>query len=195
MRRPVESITGQSCQVDATDKCKRAVDDHELFVMAVHRAIVRVERSANPRPTRQSMHQLACLRARRLHDRRRRPRPDKDAHVNAIRRFREQIPHRDHCGMSLQGKPRVDRPTRDVHEGSGAAHRRRYRGQRRCPIHVHPQSVPVAHGRLRGPSIAGATQCAAPAGTRQTPEVMTRLRGLDDVPRSRVKAADDLGDH
>ena len=43
--RSVETVAGEVGEVDATDECQLVVDDDELLVVTVHRALVRVQRA------------------------------------------------------------------------------------------------------------------------------------------------------
>jgi hypothetical protein len=78
----VITITAKIRQIDAADKRELVVDHDELLVVAVHRALVRVQRGLDPRPA----HELIAPRAHR------------------------SPPRREHGHRSPQQHPNVDRP-------------------------------------------------------------------------------------
>jgi hypothetical protein len=55
----VVAIAAERGEVDAADEGEFAVDDHELLVVAVHRALVRVERASHARSADQLIARLA----------------------------------------------------------------------------------------------------------------------------------------
>ena len=61
----VEAVAAERGQVDAADERDLAVDDHELLVVAVHRALVRVERAPDPRAAHELLAHAAHRGARR----------------------------------------------------------------------------------------------------------------------------------
>ena len=94
----VASVSGHGRQVDAADERQPAVDDDRLLVVAVQRALVRVELAADARP--------AQLVARSPHrapgwteDRQRRARPQEHADVDPAGELREQVAD-DHRGRA-----------------------------------------------------------------------------------------------
>ena len=54
VRRAVVPVTGEIGQVDAADERQGAIDDDQLLVMAVHRAVALVEGASNPRAAHQA---------------------------------------------------------------------------------------------------------------------------------------------
>ncbi len=90
----VVAVAGQSGQVDAADERDLVVDDHELLVVAVHRAAVRVELALDLRAAHQRVALRAHQPAARLEHRHRRAGPDQHAHRHALGGLAQQLAHR-----------------------------------------------------------------------------------------------------
>jgi hypothetical protein len=161
---PVETITRESGQIDTTDECHGAVDDDQLLVTAVHRTVAWIEGTLNPGVANEPIHEFACSRARRLHDRQRRPGPHEHADIDPLRRFSEEVAHRYDRGVALDSESRVDRPTGDVHERTGATHGCRDRRQRRQAVDMDLEAVAAARWRILCPDVGRPTQTHAARG-------------------------------
>ena len=87
----VKAVAAERGEVDPTDERDLAVDDDELLVVAVHRALVRVERALHPRATHQLLANVAHGCTRRLEHRERRARPQQNPDVDPLGEIAEQI--------------------------------------------------------------------------------------------------------
>jgi hypothetical protein len=108
-------VAPQVGEIDAADKSKRAVDDHQLLVVAVHGSVALVQSAADPRVRDQIGEGLPSLRACRMEEWNRSARPQEHTHVDALRCLGEQVAERDRRRAALHGEVRVDRPAGDVH--------------------------------------------------------------------------------
>jgi len=86
----VEAVSRERRQVDPTHEGHAPVDDDRLLVMAVHRTLLRVERTLDARVGDELLPHLAHVPARRPEQRQRRARPREHAHVRALRELGEE---------------------------------------------------------------------------------------------------------
>jgi hypothetical protein len=83
----VITITAEIRQIDPADKRELVIDHDELLVVAVHRALVRVQRRLDPRPAHELIASRAHRRSPRREHGRRSPRPQQHANVDRLGRL------------------------------------------------------------------------------------------------------------
>ena len=83
----VVAITVEVCQVDAADKGDLVVDHDEFLVMAVHRALVRVQRGLDARPAHELVAPLAHGGSARREHGHRSARPEEHANIDRFGRL------------------------------------------------------------------------------------------------------------
>jgi len=83
----VITITAEVRQVDAADKGDLVVDHDELLVVAVHRALVRVQRGLDARPAHELVAPLAHGGPARREHGHRSPRPQQHANGDRLGRL------------------------------------------------------------------------------------------------------------
>ena len=134
----IESLPAERRQVDAADERNAVVDDHELLVVAVHGALLRVERHRDSRPGDELVAHLPYLAAVGMEERQRRARPREDPHVDALGRIGEQRaqpgPACAHAEVGREepaGELHVPLRRRDLLGDAGKRVRRRRRAARR----------------------------------------------------------------
>jgi hypothetical protein len=115
VERRVEAIAAQVGEIDAADEGECAVDDHQLFMVAVHGPVALVEGAANARVRNKIGESLPGLRARRMKEWNRSARPEEHAHVDTLRGLGEEVTERDHRRPTFHGEVRAHHPAGDVH--------------------------------------------------------------------------------
>src|SRR5204863_4921874 len=88
---PVEAAPRVVGQVDPADEGDSVVDDDELFVMAVHRALPRVQRAADARAACECVAKLPALCSIRVEERKWRAGPAEHADVDTLRKAPEEL--------------------------------------------------------------------------------------------------------
>jgi hypothetical protein len=126
VRGVVEPVAGERGEIETADVGDPVVDDHELLVVAMHRAFLRVELHLDLRAPRQLLAHRAHFRAIRMEERQRRPRPREHAH-GATRRGVGKEP--------AQRRPVGAHPERRREEPAGDVDVR----LRRCDVLDHPR--------------------------------------------------------
>jgi hypothetical protein len=113
----IEAITGESRQIDSADERGFAIDEHELLVVAMQRALSSVESAADAGARRELAAHVASLASVWVKERQWGARPDKDAYVHPLRGLCEQVPQR----RPFAAEPEVGRkvPARDPDMGPG----------------------------------------------------------------------------
>jgi hypothetical protein len=87
----IQPVAAQGGQVDPAHERRLVVDDDELLVVAVERALSRVERHRDARAAGELVTRLPHFAAIRMEQWQRRARPGEDAHVDSLRRLGEQL--------------------------------------------------------------------------------------------------------
>ena len=83
----VESVAGLGREVDAPDERDPVVDHDRLLVVAVHRALLRIECATDLRPAAEVLAHVAHGASRRPEERQRRAGPDQHAHLDPFRKL------------------------------------------------------------------------------------------------------------
>ncbi len=87
----VVAIAAERSQIDAADERDLAVDDHELLVVAVHRALVRVELAAYAGSAEELLAHGADIGATWREGRKRRPSPQQHANLDSLGQLCQQV--------------------------------------------------------------------------------------------------------
>ena len=111
----VITITAEIGQVDSADKRDLVVDHDQLLVVAVHRTLVRVQRSLDPRPAHELIAPRAHQRPTRREHRHRSARPQQHANVDRLGRLAQQLAQQHRRLVADDREPRRDAPPRDQH--------------------------------------------------------------------------------
>src|SRR5579863_3018193 len=103
----VEPVATEIGEVDAADERDLAVDDHELLVVAVHRPLVRVERTLHARATDELIAYPLDRPPCRREQRHRRAGPQQDSDTNALSEIAEQIAKPPRTAIAPQAEIRT----------------------------------------------------------------------------------------
>ncbi len=175
----VEAVTGKGRQVDAADEGHSSVDDGELLVMAVQRALACVQLHPDAGAADERIALFAHVAARRREQWQRRTGPGQHAHVRALRRFGEQLAQCPAAGRETKG--RREGPAREQ-DGRLCLRDRGFElRQRLLTVDQHLDAVAVACGRVAGaPEPVGRRlQRVSPAGACQPAPVVRADEPLD----------------
>ena len=148
----VVAVAGQRGQVDAADERDLVVDDHELLVVAVHHAAVRVELALDLR----ALHERVALgldeAAAGLEDRDGRTRPHEHPDGDPLGGVGQQVP--DRARVARAGvEVGLEMPGADVDVALGGADRLGHRGQGVLAVDQHLERVALARrGRPSAPT-------------------------------------------
>ena len=151
----VQPVAGQGGQVDPAHERRLVVDDDELLVVAVERALSRVERHRDARAAGELLARLPHLAAIRVEERQRRARPGENAHVDSLRRLGEQLSQRRPFFLEPEG--RVEVPAGEVDVRACRADRVRDPRQRLGPVQERLDAAARARRARRraGPAAVG----------------------------------------
>ena len=185
----VVAITAEVRQVDAADEGDLVVDHDELLVVAVHRALVRVQRGLDARPAHELVAPLAHGGAARREHRHRRAGPQQHANVDRLGRLAQQLAQQHRRLVADERELRRDAPPRDQHAAPRAADRLLERREVRGALDQHVDRVARPRRRIpRGPqapvvrrrALRGAPELAQPAGmVMRSSSARWRLRRPD----------------
>ena len=116
----VKTIAAQGGQVDTAHEGDLAVHDDELLVMAMHRALVEIQRAPDARAPEQLLAHAAHRRASGRKDRHRRSAPQQHPDLDSLGQIAEQIAQ-SRCSM-VAGEPEVgcDVPSGDMYVRASA---------------------------------------------------------------------------
>ena len=146
----VEAVAAERGDVDAADERDLVVDDHELLVVAVHRALVGVERAVHARSAHEPLARIAHGRAVGREQRQRRAAPQQHPDVDSLGQIAEQIAQPSGPGVARQAELGRDVPAGDVHVRAGAVERLGDARQRLRAVDQHLQRVAFARRRIAG---------------------------------------------
>ena len=144
----VEAVARQGRQVDSAHERHLVVDDHELLVMAVHRALAGVELAADPRPGDEVLARPPHFRPVWLEHRQWRARPDQHAHVGLLRHLGEQIAQARLAVAAHEREVGRDVPAGDMDVRARALDRLGDGGQRALTVDQHVELVAGARRRI-----------------------------------------------
>ena len=144
----VEAIAAERGQVDPADERDLAVDDHELLVVAMHRALVGVERALHARAADE-------LVAHAPHGRRAGVKtgtgaPAHSSTLTSTRSASSPSRSRSLTASIVARQPEIGRdvPAGDVHASSERPRAPRRARQRLRPVDQHLERAPVARRRI-----------------------------------------------
>jgi hypothetical protein len=193
--RGVVAIAVQGGEVDAADEGHLVVDDHELLVVAVHRALLRVQCAADPSSAQELGARGPDVAAVRLEDRDGRALPQQDAHVSSLRDAGEQVAQARGLLAAIQAEVRGDVPSGDVDMRPRGRDRRVHARQRRGAVDEHLDRAAGARLEVAPrpqPPVVGWVDRRALPDTPQPPRVVRVLDALDDVTQPAVDRVQDL---
>ena len=152
----VEPVARQGGQIDPAHERRLVVDDDELLVVAVERALPRVERHGDAGAAGELVARLPHLAAGRVEQRQRGARPGEDTHVDSLRRLGQEL---------AQRRPVLLEPERGVEVPAGEVDVRARRADRVCDAR---QGLGPVEKRLYAAAGARRERCrAGPAGSRK----------------------------
>src|ERR1700750_961927 len=91
----VVPVAGLRREVDAAHEGDSIVDHDRLFMVAVQRPLASVQRALDARARSQLVVHLPYFATRRAEERKRRPGPYEDTHVNGLGQLRKEIAQDD----------------------------------------------------------------------------------------------------
>ncbi len=187
----IEPVAGERRQVDAADVGDAAVDHRELFVMAVHRPLFRVEGHANARSAHEPIALLAHAPSRRSEKRKRRACPRDHPHVDALGERSEQLVQRRAAAGEVER--RVEVPAGKQHVALRAFEIGLEARERRLAVDEELDAVAVAGRRVAGApqgSVRRRVPRTPPAVPVQAAPVMCDDGTLDGVADGIVQTVD-----
>jgi len=188
----VETVAGTVREVNPADERPLAVHDHQLLVMAVHRALVPIGRDAEPRTRDQGSHRRLDLAAAGPKQRHRRPRPCQQANIDTPRgRLSEKLGQDNAIISPGQLERGTEEPTGEPHRILSGADRGGDPRQRHRPIDHHLNSIAVP-GRERVWRLERRrrVQRRLPADAPQATAVMRTHPALHRVTEHRINSAE-----
>src|SRR5213075_966679 len=181
---------------DPAHERRLVVDYDELVVVAVERALSRVERHRDARAAGEFLARLPYLAAIRVEQRQRRARPGKNTHVDSLRRLGEQLSQRR--SLFLEPEGRVEVPAGEMDVRACRADRVRYPRQRLGPVQERLDAATRARRARRRagpaavePRIDRQTAAVAP----QPPRVVGTDEPLDRLADEIVQAVQWIWGH
>ena len=102
----VETVHRIVSQVDAADEGDLAIDDDQLLVMGVHRALMAVQLYLDLRAGREVTAHGPHVEPPRPKDRQRGSRPQQHAHRNALRQLGQHVAQHDTRARARRGRSR-----------------------------------------------------------------------------------------
>jgi hypothetical protein len=194
----VEAVAAQRRDVDAADERDLAVDYHELLVVAVHRALVRVQRAAHARAARQPLAHVAHGRTVGREHRKRRAAPQQHAHVDALGQLAEQVAQPARIGLARQPELRRHVPAGDVHRRPRGGDRLGDQRQRAPAVDQNLKRVARARRRVAGGpqrAVVRRLELGQAPDSPQAPASVRAERQLDRTPGREVESIEQLRAH
>jgi hypothetical protein len=194
----VEAVASERCQVDPPDERELAVDDHELLVMAVHWALVGVERALHPSATDQLLAYSANRRPCGREDGHWRAAPQQHPHLHALGQLAEQVAQPGRPLVARQAEIRGDVPARYVHVRARLPERLGYAGQRLGAVDQHLQRAALARRRSPGRperSVGRGLELIEMSDAAQPAPVVRADRGLDPLTCPPIHALNQASHH
>ena len=169
----VEAVPRLRGQVDAADEGDAVIDDDRLLVVAVQRALARIQRAADPRTADQVVAHRPDGPARGREDRQRRPRPGEHADVDPIGGLRQQVAQDHRLGAPRERELRREEPAGDVDVGPGALDLGRDPRKGLRAVDENLDLVPRPRwGTAGGPAAGVGVEGSQPADPRESAPVM-----------------------
>ena len=189
----VEAVATERCQVDPADEGDLAVDDHELLVMAVHRALICVDLAANARSVCELLAHPAHGRAVGREEGQRRAAPQQHPDVDSLGQLGEQVAQPASISFARQAELGRDVPAGDMHKRASARERGGDARQRPLTVDQHLERVAGARRRIAGGPqrfAGGRGELLEPSGAFQATTMMRAYRHLDGLAQPRIDLLD-----
>jgi hypothetical protein len=170
----VEAVAREIGEVDAADERELVVDHDRLLVVAVHRPLAAVERTADARRGTQPLARRPDLSARWVKQRDRRAGPQQDPNVDRLGELSQQPAEDDGWILVADDfEARLEMPARNVDVGPRGAQALRDAGKRLGSVDEHLDPISRPRRRIaRGPATGRYLDGAIPAvSVKSTPMV------------------------
>jgi hypothetical protein len=169
----VKAITRLRREVDPTDKRHAVIYNDRLFVMAVHRALVRVECALDLRMSGEIVADLPHLTSRGTEERQRSAGPDQHTDIEALCEIGKKGPKDDLVADALESEAGRKVPSRQVNV---RARLPKLLGDGRkgfLAVDENLNGITAPHRRITcSPTSNGGFECALPSETPQAALVM-----------------------
>ena len=194
MSGAVAPIARKVGQVDPAHECHLVVDDHELLVMTMERALVRVESAHDVVVLAELLPDPSHDTPRYRIERQRGAAPQEHPHPRVRGGLGEQVAKQGRSISVGQGEPRRDVPARQVHMRTGPCDRRGHPCERVLAIDEHLQGIAVTRGRRScSPVGVGGRQRLRPPCLAQAPAMVPEHRAFERVADEAVDASTRAG--
>src|SRR5207302_1709670 len=107
------AVSSETREIDPANERDVVVDDHELLVVAMHRPLDRIERTAHRRPAYKRLAFSSDSRAARIEQAQRRTRPQQHSHLRSLGRGGEQLAQRGGAAITDELELRLHVPAGD----------------------------------------------------------------------------------
>jgi hypothetical protein len=178
----VKAIATERGQIYPADERDLAVDDDELLVVTMHRALVKIERALHACAAYELLAHAAHGRARWREDRQWRPSPQQHPYFDALGQLTKQIAQAGRSLFARQPEIGRDVPSGDMHMRASARERLGDARQRHPPVNQDVERTVCSRGRVASrpqSSVGRGIELIDPANAPKTAAMMGTDRGLD----------------
>ena len=183
MVRRVEAVTGEIREVDAADERDLVVDHDRLLMVAVHRPLVAIERTLDPRRDTQPLASRAHLGASRVKQRHGRSGPQQHANVDRLGELGQQPTEHDRrVTVAHELQRRLQMPAGDVDVRTSGGEPLGDTRERRRSIDEHLDAIARPRRRVAcRPATRRRIQRPLPTVTAKTAPMMRADQSLHAV--------------
>ena len=191
----IEPVAGEIGEIDAADERAIVVDDDELLVMAVHRALASVRRDEDARVTCEARQLGMDVASARVEERERRTRPGEHVHLDPLAELAQQLVEREARWLALEREVGREEPAGEQDAPTCAPQLAHHGRERVGPIDEDLELValPGGLGRL-GPVGRADVERVLPADAAQATAVVRADRALELLADEAVDAIGHVGE-
>jgi hypothetical protein len=146
----VKAVTAKRREVDPTDECDLAVDDHELLVVTMHRTLMSIERTLHARAPHELLSYATNGSASGREEPHWRPSPQKNPYVDMLSPIAEKIAEPDRPFVTRQPEVGSDVPAGDMHMRASPSYRLSDARQRLGAVYQDLELAALTRRRIAG---------------------------------------------